>query len=55
LLIQRASEIAEESTRLAIGSDVSYIQSWTAIIEDVEKGILDRSLMGKMKSNQMVN
>ncbi len=55
LLIQQASRIAEENTRLAIGSEINYIQSFDAIVKDLEKGVLDRSVMGKIKSEDILS
>lgn len=55
LLIQQASTLAEENTRMAIGSDITFIQSWESLMEDIDKGILDRDLMRNLRSEDILS
>lgn len=55
LLIKEASALAEESTRLAIGSDVTYTLNTTTLIEDIDKGVLDREIMQSFRNNSVLS
>lgn len=52
LLIQQASNLAKENTRRAIGADITLIQDWEGILADLDKGLLDDSVLGKIKGEQ---
>lgn len=51
LLIREASNTAQEQTMLSIGADVNYSIDFGAVMNSIEKGELDRSLMQGIKNS----
>lgn len=51
LLVQNASQKAQDNTRIAIGTDISYIPNYDTFLDAINKGVLDRKEMVRLKSN----
>jgi len=49
LLIQSASNNAQENTRLTIGADIHYVMNFDKIFENYDKGTMSRKEAGKLK------
>ncbi len=49
LLVQNASKKAQEQTRISIGADVNFIMNWDELLNDMNRGVLDRDELGNMK------
>lgn len=54
LLIQSASENAQENTRLTIGADIHYIMNYDKIYENYDKGTMSRREAEKLKQESGV-
>lgn len=52
LLIREASNKAQEQTMLSLGADINYSIAWDQVIESVNKGEIERSVMGQIKSQE---